>query len=164
MSNKGSRWTVADDDARSDVRERVYVTHSPETSTPGVTSMTGSVQPYVGASAATAAALQRSAPPRFVDVDDRARRLLEWAREESRYVRSHDVAVFSDADVMGRTGYANEGLYELLPDLLSDCARLRAACGRGPMWAATRQLCDEAARAVQSYFQVWEQLKREHAR
>lgn len=95
----------------------------------------------------------------FADVDSRARRLIGWAHEESEYLRTHDVGLFSPGDVAGRNGYADEGLYELLPALQADAARLRAACGRGPLWSATKALCDQAAQDVQSYYALWQRLR-----
>lgn len=127
-------------------------------------SITLPVLPYVGGNARSAPVVQVAPLPSFGNVDQRARRLIAWAREESAYLRTHDVGFFSAADVAGRTGFADEGLYELLPALQADMARLRAACGPGPMWRATRALCDQAAEAVQGYYLLWQRLRQEHGR
>ena len=95
----------------------------------------------------------------FADVDARARRLVDWAREESQYLRTHAVGLFSPADVDGRTAFADEGLYVLLPRLHADAARLRLACGRGPLWSVTKELCDQAADEVQQYYALWQRLR-----
>lgn len=95
------------------------------------------------------------AQQRFADVDARARRLVEWAADESAYVRRHPVGVFSPADRSGRDAFADEALYELLPRLLRDAWQLRADCGDGPLWARTKALCEQASRDVQAYYLLW---------
>ncbi len=144
------------------VRSQLDVRRTQEPVEPA--SITLPVQPYVGGHGRTAPVISAAPLVPFGDVDARARRLVEWAQEESAYLRTHDVGLFSPADVQGRTGFANEGLYELLPALQADLARLRAACGRGPMWRATSALCDQAAEAVQSYYLLWQRLRRERGR
>lgn len=127
-------------------------------------SITLPVPPYVGGNARSTPAAEVAPLPSFSSVDERARRLTAWAREESEYLRTHDVGFFSAPDIAGRTGFADEGLYELLPALQADMARLRAACGPGPMWRATRALCDQAAEVVQGYCLLWQRLRQEHGR
>jgi hypothetical protein len=127
-------------------------------------SVTLPVQPYVGGHGRVPSVVDVAPLASFADVQARARRLVEWAQEESEYLRTHDVGLFSPADVEGRTGFADEGLYELLPALQADAARLRAACGRGPLWTATRALCDQAAEAVQTYYLLWQRLRQANGR
>lgn len=96
---------------------------------------------------------------RFDDVHRRARRLVQWAQEESRYLHSHDVALFSDDDVLGRDRFADEGLYELLPQLLADAATLRLHCGRGVLWQEIKVAVEEAADGVQRYYLLWQTMR-----
>jgi len=95
----------------------------------------------------------------FGEVNLRARRLIEWSAEETAYLQSHVVALFSRADVEGRTYFADEGLYDLLPRLRRDAWMLRAACGIGAMSEETDDLCRRAARAVQEYYRLWVRLR-----
>jgi hypothetical protein len=141
---------------------QLYVRRAPEPVEPA--SITLPVQPYVGGHGGTAPVVSAAPLVPFSDVDTRARRLVEWSREESEYLRTHDVGLFSPADVEGRTAFADQGLYELLPALQADVARLRAACGRGPLWTATRALCDQAAEAVQTYYLLWQRLRQASGR
>lgn len=100
-------------------------------------------------------------PVRFADVDARARRLIVWSAEESEYLRSHDVTVFSPSDRAGRDYFADESLYELLPRLRGDAAQLRLECGPGPLSARTKKLIDQAARDVQAYYELWTTLRQQ---
>lgn len=122
-------------------------------------SIVPAVAPRVGVAPGRGAPRRRPAPPTFLDVDSRAHRLLAWAAEESAYVRSHDVLLFSRQDVDGRTRFADEGLYELLPRLNEDAARLRYSCGPGPLTQATLALCERASAAVQDYYLLWQQMR-----
>lgn len=95
----------------------------------------------------------------FADVDARARRLVGWAEEEAHYIRTHAVALFNDVDREGRDTFADEGLYQLLPNLNRDAGLLYSSCGAGPMWSRTNALCRQASQAVQSYYQLWQELR-----
>jgi len=92
-------------------------------------------------------------------IAQRAERLIEWAAEESRYLRANDVATFSAADRHGRQGFADEALYELLPAVRTDTARLRVLCGRGPLTDGLAELVKRAGYAVQAYCALWAQLR-----
>lgn len=125
----------------------------------GPVNVSGTQLPTSPRTGGNARGVPAAVPASFADVEARARRLLDWAREESAYVRSHDVSLFSPQDVAGRNWYADEALYELLPRLLSDVARLRLACGRGVLWDHTRRLGHESSEAVQAYCLLWQQTR-----
>lgn len=120
------------------------------------------VQPTLKVGSGGKLAGRRRVDPRvrFDDVLERAQRLVQWAGEESRYLRTHDVSLFSSEDVRGRDGFADEGLYDLLPRLLEDAATLRFHCGRGVMWDEIRAATRTASEAVQDYYLLWQTMRR----
>ena len=126
----------------------------------GAASVAVPTHPRTGGGGGSRHVLDALALPSFDDLDARAERLIQWADEETRYLAGHEVRLFRAEDVQGRTRYAEEGLYELLPRLNADAARLRAACGRGLLWDRTWALCQEASRDVQAYCSTWEQARR----
>lgn len=117
--------------------------------------------PDTGSGGALPRTATGTAPVRFDDVLARSRRLRRWAEDESTYVRNHDVRLFSGGDIVGRNGFADEGLYELLPQLLCDVALLRLYCGRGVLWDQVQAAGEEASRAVQDYYRLWQSLRDE---
>lgn len=153
-------------DTEAKPSSRVVVRHT-GTTTLDAASADVPPTPQIGAggsvSGRRAAQTSVDVPPtrsvRFDDVMARACRLLQWADEETQYLRTHDVGLFSPDDVRGRNGFADEGLYKLVPRLLNDAAALRLHCGRGVLWDEVRETTERAACAVQAYYRLWTTLR-----